>query len=68
MENQKKELFLFISTLLLLTSVFTGCIRFKAGAGYTYQEKDDETPKTKSVGFDTQDIVDPDRPKGNITV
>ncbi len=68
MKNPEKNLCSLLFIALFLSLCFTGCIRFKAGAGYSYQGKDDETPTTKSVGFDTQDIVDPDRPKGNITV
>lgn len=68
MKNKHEKLFLPLLTAMILLPVLSGCIRVKAGAGYAYQGKEDEVPQTKSVGFDTQDIVDPDRPKGNITV
>ncbi len=59
-----KFLFLILSFLIS----FTGCIRLSGSAGYWHQGPNDEVPKTKQVGFDTQDIVAPDRPKGNITM
>jgi hypothetical protein len=58
---------LFLSCLLIFAFLFSGCIRLTGSAGYWKKGSEDEAPKSKTVGFDTQDLVDPDRPKGNIT-
>ena len=50
-------------TALLI--IFSGCIRLSAG--YWHKGAEDEEVKSKSVTLDTQDLVDPNRPKGNIT-
>ena len=34
-----------------------GCIRLVGSAGYSYQGKDDEMPKGKSVTLDTQELL-----------
>lgn len=43
----------------------SGCIRLTGGAGYTKYQADKE-PETKSVGFDTNNIVNPNQAKGSI--
>ena len=56
------------SLVFCLWSLVSSCIRLVGTAGYTHQGSVDESPKTKSVSFDTQDVVQPNRAKGNITI
>ncbi|HXV27595.1 MAG TPA: hypothetical protein VD913_01380, partial [bacterium] len=46
--------------------VSAGCVRVAGKAGYWHQGAEDEEPKTKQVGFDTQNIVDRDKTPGSI--
>ncbi|OGW82254.1 MAG: hypothetical protein A2Z83_04905 [Omnitrophica bacterium GWA2_52_8] len=47
-----------IAVIGMLTVLFlSGCIRIAGGAGVSHQGPADESPKTKSVGFDTRDIL-----------
>jgi hypothetical protein len=62
-----KKIILYLLPVLLI-AVLSGCIRLAGSAGYYKQGTEDKEPVSKSVGFDTQDLIDPDRPKGNITV
>ena len=48
--------------------VFSGCIRLTGTAGYWHKDEDGEAAKGKSVTLDTNDLVNPDRTKGNIAV
>ncbi len=48
----------FLSILVVgLMVVFSGCVRLVGGAGYSYRGSEDASPQTKSVGFDTQNLV-----------
>ena len=58
----------FLSFFILVILFFSGCIRLTGTAGYWKKGSEDESPKSKQVSFDTQDIVQPDRTKGSITV
>ncbi|MBI3307663.1 MAG: hypothetical protein HYZ84_07655 [Candidatus Omnitrophica bacterium] len=51
----------------ILIICLAGCVRLQGKAGYWHQDEDDEYPKGKTVGFDTQDIVQRDRREGSIT-
>ena len=67
--SEKKEkgqcfyLLIFTFTLLFLS----GCIRLTGNAGYWHQGPNDEQPKSKQVGFDTNDYVPGTPAPGNIT-
>ena len=63
----KTRNYFFGFLIIVIIVAHVGCIRLSAGAGYSYQGKNDDAPKTKSVGFDTQDIIEPGRAKGSIT-
>ena len=56
-----------LSVVCCLWSFFSGCIHLTGTAGYWKQGASDETPKTKQVHFDSNDLVSPNRPKGDIT-
>lgn len=46
-----------LAILLIFVLLASGCIRLAGSAGYYKQGKDDEAPVSKSVGFDTQELV-----------
>jgi hypothetical protein len=56
--------FLLTSYFLILTSTLTGCIRLAGSAGYYKQGAEDEYPKSKSVGFDTNQLIPGQPPPG----
>ena len=53
---------------LLMGFVLSGCIRLTGSAGYTKFGGAEGTPKTKQVGFDTNDILYPNQAKGSIDI
>ena len=44
-----------------------GCSHLQGNAAYWYQGPEDEEPKVKQVGLDTQDLVQRDRQAAGIT-
>jgi len=52
--------------LLLISVISLGCVRVAGGTGVWYQGPEDEKPKTKTVGFDTQDLLPSDEAPGSI--
>ena len=62
-----RNTFARISFVLLLLGI-SGCIRLMGTAGYSYQGKEDDSSHSKQVTLDTEDIVNPNRAKGNIEV
>ena len=50
-----------------MAALFSGCIRLTGGAGYWHKGPEDEQPKVKQVGFDTNDYVPGAPAPGNIT-
>ncbi len=64
---EKKSGWLRVFLVFFIFS-FSGCIRLTGSAGYYKQGSADEEPKSKTYSFDTQDLVDPNRPKGNIVI
>lgn len=59
--------FCLLSMVYSLWSILSGCIRLAGTAGYWKQGPNEEAPQAKQVHFDSNDLVYPDRPKGNIT-
>lgn len=55
------------AALLLLVVLFPGCIRLTGTAGYWKKSANEEAPTGKSVTLDSDDLVYPNRTKGNIT-
>jgi len=53
--------FVFVTAMF-----FGGCIRLSGEAGYWHQGPNDEVPKSKTVGFDTQNMVPGSNPPGKI--
>ncbi len=53
--------------VIVLGLIFPGCIRLTGGAGYWHEDAQGEV-KSKQVGFDTQNLVDPNHAPGDITV
>ena len=51
---------------LLIGVLVSGCVRVAGGTGVWYKGPKDEAPKTKSVGFDTQDLFPSDDTPGSI--
>jgi len=51
---------------LLIGVAVSGCVRVAGGTGVWYQGPEDEAPKTKTVGFDTQDLIPSDEAPGSI--
>ena len=64
MADTKKKI---ASLLLVSCLLFSGCVRVAGKTGYWYKGSEDEEAKAKQVGFDTQDLVDPNRAPGSIT-
>ena len=63
----KIRVFYFFGLGSLICCLLSGCIRFTGSAGYWHQGAEDEAPKGKQVGFDTQKMV-PGYTPGNIEV
>lgn len=69
MENFKKRqrIRLLFLAPCLLPLLFFGCIRLQGSAGYYKKGPEDESPKARQVGFDTQKLI-PNRTPGSITM
>lgn len=67
MNKKNISLLSLTSCFLLLTSVLSGCIRLTGTAGYWKKGAQDEVSQGKSVTLDSQDLLYPNRAKGNIT-
>ncbi len=68
MSKKVLRLFLLITHASLLTAFFSGCIRLTGNAGYWKKGADEEQASYHGAGFDTNDLVPSQNPKGNITV
>ncbi len=55
-----------IFALALLAVTFQGCVRLAGGAGYWHADQEKGT-QSKSVGFDTNDLVPGSQAPGNIS-
>ena len=67
--RERTQISFYLCLFVLAFCFFScGCIRLVGKAGYSYQGPHDKVPKTKQAGFDTQNIVQPDRPRGNISM
>ena len=53
--------------IVILAAFAAGCIRLQGKAGYWHQGSEDESPKGKEIGFDTQNLVQQNRREGSIT-
>lgn len=53
---------------VVLGTFFSSCIRLTGSAGYWKQNENDEAPQGKQIGFDSDDLVYPNRAKGDITL
>ena len=53
--------------LILIGTLFQGCVRLTGNAGWWHQGTNDESPKAKQIGFDTNDYVPGAKAPGNIT-
>ena len=62
------KLFVTALTIPILLFALTGCIRVSGGAGYWHQGAEDEAPTVKQVGFDTDDVVHPNKTPGSIEI
>ena len=47
--------------------LLSGCVRITGNAGYWHQGPNDEAPKSKQAGFDTNDLVPGAPAPGSIT-
>ncbi len=56
----------FVLSLALMALVLQGCVRVAGGAGYWRTDPEKGT-QTKSVGFDTSDLVQNGQTPGSIT-
>ena len=69
--QELSSLKLAIRFLGLLSIVYClcscGCIRVAGSAGYWHKNPDEETVKSKQVGFDTEEITHPGKEPGSIT-
>ena len=54
--------------LLLLSFIFSGCIRLVGKAGYYHQGSDDEAPQVKEAGFDTAKVFSSSKSTGSIEI
>jgi hypothetical protein len=52
---------------LFMLCAFQGCIRLTGSAGYWHQGANDAAPKSKQVGFDTNNYVPGAPAPGSIT-
>jgi hypothetical protein len=56
-----------VYSLLFLFILFSsGCIRVSGGAGYWHKSPDEEETKSKQIGFDTDNVVHPNKTPGSI--
>ncbi len=53
---------------LIMAVCAAGCIRLTGGTGVWYQGAEDEAPKSKQIGFDTDDLIPQKNPPGNIEI
>jgi len=61
-------LFMTVLTISILFFGLTGCVRVSGGAGYWHKGAEDEAPTVKQVGFDTDDLVHPNKTPGSIEI